>query len=152
MFRNKYEYYVKTSNRSESNLILLIDCDIVEYLKNKLENVSGNIRDEIYNILRNEQQKQLFNLALLANDDYYESVIPRGYCLLFSALACKQKLYVSVSNERRRNRNFSTYDIRKRDVSSFEPRKGLYDISIRKKTDGADSTVKQRKKSSNYVF
>jgi len=129
-----------------------MDCDIVKYLKNKLEGVSGNIGDEIYNILRNEQEKQLFNLALLANDDYYESVIPRGFCLLFSALACKQKLYVSVCNKRRRNGNCSIYDIRKRGVSSFEPRKVLYDISIRKKADEADNKAKQEKKSTKNVI
>lgn len=123
MLKKKYEYYV----RLDSKLILVIDSDIVEYLKNKLD-VDGNIRDEVYNVLRNERETQLFKLALWVNNDYYNTVHPNGFCLLFSSLACKQKLCVSVSKKRRRDENFSSYDIRKKDSSTFKPRKELFDI------------------------
>jgi len=98
MLKKKYEYYVKANNRSNSKLILMIDSDIVDYLKNKLS-VDGNVRDEVFNVLRNEQETQLFKLALWVNNDYYNTVHPNGFCLLFSSLACKQKLYVSVSKK-----------------------------------------------------
>jgi len=134
-----FQYYIKTKNLI-LKIVLNENQSIDEFVRNKLnkaDEFERNSREEIHRVLRNNEEN-MFQFAISASDDFYKSVVPKGYCVLFSLLACYQQLFLTVQDHgenkvsKPRNRNCSkqiSYSISSRDNLNVEPRVCVYDIN-----------------------
>jgi len=131
---SKYEFYAKLN----SNIILKIKLsELNQYIDALIQLCGQNIEsldiDRRATVLADfistdvsyaAATAKKFQLGILKDRNYFESVKPKGYCVLFAMVACKEQLIVKhvADNELRANKRKRKYYIGKISDCNFQRR------------------------------